>query len=107
MEYKVTESSLGQLLRDIYVKYADSMPRGMAFNLLLPPDDIRITTDFIRLRQVVEHLVGNAAKFTAEGHIDLGYLVERRRERGYSSPTPDAALHPTRPKRYSSAFTGG
>lgn len=80
MEYNSAENSLGQLLRDIYIKYAGSMPRGVTLNLLLPPADMRITTDFIRLRQVVEHLVGNAAKFTSEGHIDLGYTLSSDEE---------------------------
>ncbi len=73
IEYNFAEYALGQLLRDIYVRKAGSIPRGVDFNLLLPPNDIKITTDTIRLRQVVEHLVGNSVKFTSRGHIDLGY----------------------------------
>ena len=72
IEYDFTECSLGRLLRDIYEKKADSMPRDVEFSLQLPSDDIKITTDTLRLRQVVEHLVSNAAKFTVEGHIGLG-----------------------------------
>lgn len=72
IEYDFTECSLGRLLRDIYEKKADSMPRDVEFSLQLPSDDIKITTETLRLRQVVEHLVSNAAKFTVEGHIGLG-----------------------------------
>ena len=73
IEYNFAEYALGQLLRDIYLRKTGSIPRGVDFNLQLPPDDIRITTDTIRLRQVVEHLVDNSVKFTSRGHIDLGY----------------------------------
>lgn len=73
IEYNFAEYYLGKILQDIYATKADSIPEGIKFNLLLPPDDIKITTDTLRLRQVIEHLVSNAVKFTKKGHIDLGY----------------------------------
>ncbi len=75
MEFCFTNQSLRQILSDIYEKYADRIPEGVKFNLLVPPRDIRIDTDALRLRQVMEHQVGNAVKFTKKGHIDLGYSL--------------------------------
>lgn len=73
MEYSFAEQSLGRLLSDIYENNKHTMPEGVEFNLLLPPEDIQIETDALRLRQVVNHLICNAVKFTDGGHIDIGY----------------------------------
>ena len=75
MEFCFTNQPLGQILSDIHEKYADRIPEEVKFNLLVPPNDIWIDTDVPRLRQVIEHLVGNSVKFTKKGHIDLGYSL--------------------------------
>ena len=81
MEYNFSEQSLGRLLTEIHLNQQPLMPEGVAFNLLLPADDAVIETDALRLRQVMGNLLNNAAKFTSEGHIDLGFLPSRDRKK--------------------------
>ena len=75
MDFKFREQSLEPLLREIYQKYVDRMPPNVQFRLLLPTNDTKVETDAIRLRQVVEHLLDNAIKFTKKGHINIGYTL--------------------------------
>ena len=43
--------------------------------MLLATDNVEIETDAVRLRQMVEQLLNNAAKFTVKGHMDIGYAL--------------------------------
>lgn len=76
MEYDLTDHSLAKLLSEIYEARKPSIPGGIEFRLRLPADDLTLRTDALRLRQVLEHLIGNAVKFSydADGYIELGYM---------------------------------
>ena len=83
MTFKFTVYPLTRLLTEIYQKYENRIPQEVQFNLLLPTDNVEIETDAVRLRQVIEHLLDNAAKFTVKGHIDIGYALSDHGEKIY------------------------
>jgi PAS domain S-box-containing protein len=42
-------------------------------------NDFTVVTDDFRISQIFNNLIGNALKFTKEGHIDFGYTVKNNR----------------------------
>ncbi|MGZ2372005.1 ATP-binding protein [Ancylomarina sp. YFZ004] len=48
------------------------------FKPSLPSQDIRIVTDHDKLFKILYNILSNAMKFTPEGEITLGYLIENR-----------------------------
>lgn len=75
MEYHFAPYSLGEILSNLYQKHKKTIPEGVNYQLLLPPEDVKIETDILRLQQVLDNLLNNAEKFTHQGHINFGYTL--------------------------------
>lgn len=73
MTFKFTIYPHTRLLTKVYQKYENRITQEVQSKLLLATDNVEIETDAVRLRQMVEHLLDNAAKFTVKGHMDIGY----------------------------------
>jgi signal transduction histidine kinase len=74
------EFSLKKMMNELHTIFANRLkgkPVDVKLRILEGAPD-RIVADKVRLKQVLDNLLSNAAKFTEEGSIELGYrLVEK------------------------------
>jgi len=68
---------IAPLLRDVIASVRPlATKNGNALGLACPPGIGAVTTDPLRLRQVLLNIVGNACKFTKDGTIDVSAMRE-------------------------------
>ncbi len=72
-ELVMTQFDLNLLLQEQADHYRGEVKPGVELNTMFAADKLTITTDYNRVLEVVKHLLQNATKFTASGHIILGY----------------------------------
>jgi PAS domain S-box-containing protein len=81
LEYHTEATDLARLVRDVHdIVLHRAMEKGLALKWDIDPDVPRgIETDPHKLRQILLNLMGNAVKFTEQGHVRLHVSEARYR----------------------------
>ena len=74
MDFQFADHNLSLILKTVQDSQQLNMPPGVELVLHMPEWDKKyLVTDNVRLQQVVNNLINNAAKFTTSGAITFGY----------------------------------
>lgn len=83
MDFQFASHNLPLLMRNVFDSQRLNMPPGVELILDIPVGSKKyLVTDNVRLQQVVNNLINNAAKFTTQGSITFGYTEN---EPGYTT----------------------
>ena len=75
--FSFAEENLAECCRGALTSVEHRVKPGVELRFSPESEDFILNTDKLRLQQVLINLVGNAAKFTKEGYIELAYTVDR------------------------------
>ena len=78
MKVRKETFSTKKLLNDLRNDFSKkAVQKGIEFRLTqqINNEDIALNSDLYRIKQIFNNLIGNALKFTKEGHIEVGYEV--------------------------------
>lgn len=85
-----------RLINDIYENLSFSIPEDKEIHFSLSPSNIEngflISTDKIKLRQVIENLISNAIKFTDVGRVSINYKINSNNEFEFSVKDTGAGI---------------
>ena len=73
-----THIAVHRMMEYIYQSYLVQAPKHLEFRFVQGPDHLAIYADEGRVEQVLTNFLTNAAKFTSQGHIALGWAYDKR-----------------------------
>ena len=69
----MTSFELNDFIRSVMDGHVPNLQPGVSLSVMFNQSALNVTTDMDRLREILNHLLSNAVKFTSKGSIIIGY----------------------------------
>ena len=69
----MTSFELNDFMRSVMDSHVPNLQPGVSLSAMFNQSALNVTTDMDRLREILNHLLSNAVKFTSKGSVIIGY----------------------------------